>query len=103
VPSNAGGGGALTADFAEMQEAIKHMASFQREVTACLDDVEQAMAALRATWHGAASDAQAQSQQQWQQGAEQMQAALTQLEKIAQTARSNYIDAVAKNSEMWDA
>lgn len=101
MPSD-GGGGALTADAAQMQEAIKHMASYQREVNACLEDVEQAMVALRANWHGAASDAQAQSQQQWQQGAEQMQEALSQLETIAEKARSNYLDAVAKNSEMWD-
>lgn len=97
-----GGNGALTADAAQMQEAIKHMASYQREVNSCLDDIERAMTELRASWHGAASEAQAQSQEQWRQGAEQMQAALIQLEKIAEKARSNYLDAVAKNSEMWD-
>ncbi|MBJ7386852.1 MAG: WXG100 family type VII secretion target, partial [Mycolicibacterium sp.] len=66
-----------------------------------LDDVDAAMAALRSTWHGEASDQQAQAQQQWDEGAEQMKAALEQLKTIAEAARKNYSDAVNKNGQMW--
>jgi WXG100 family type VII secretion target len=91
----------LVVDFGQMQAAIDHMAKFGQDVTQILEDVDQAMATLRATWHGEASDAQAQSEQQWAQGAEQMTASLAQLQKIADTARANYADAVSKNGQMW--
>jgi WXG100 family type VII secretion target len=91
----------LVVDFSQLQGAIDHMATFGREVAECLEDVERTMAALRATWHGSGSDAQAQAQQQWEDGAEQMKAALSQLQKIAETARKNYTDAVDKNGQMW--
>jgi WXG100 family type VII secretion target len=91
----------LVVDFAQLQGAIDHMADFEREVAECLEDVDHTMAALRATWHGSGSDAQAQAQQQWEDGAEQMKAALSQLQKIAEMARKNYADAVDKNGQMW--
>jgi WXG100 family type VII secretion target len=91
----------LVVDFAQMQAAIDHMAKFGQEVTEVLDDVDAAMAALRSTWHGEASDQQAQAQQQWDEGAEQMKAALEQLKTIAEAARKNYSDAVNKNGQMW--
>lgn len=91
----------LVVDFPQLQGAIDHMAEFDREVAECLADVEHTMAALRAVWHGSGSDAQAQAQQQWEDGAEQMKAALSQLQKIAETARKNYADAVDKNGQMW--
>jgi WXG100 family type VII secretion target len=91
----------LVVDFGQLQAAIDHMAKFGQDVTEVLEDVDQAMATLRATWHGEASDAQAQSEQQWEQGAEQMKTSLEQLRKIADTARTNYTDAVNKNGQMW--
>ena len=91
----------LVVDFAQMQAAIDHMAKFGQEVTEVLDDVDAAMAALRSTWHGEASDQQAQAQQQWDEGAEQMTAALEQLKTIAEAARKNYSDAVNENGQMW--
>jgi WXG100 family type VII secretion target len=91
----------LVVDFAKMLAAIDHMQKFEEEVKGVLSDVDQAMATLRATWHGEASDQQAQAQQQWDTGAEQMNASLEQLKKIAQAAEKNYTDAVKKNGEMW--
>ena len=91
----------LVVDFAQLQAAIDHMAKFGQEVTEVLDDVDAAMAALRSTWHGEASDQQAQAQRQWDEGADQMKAALEQLKTIAEAARKNYSDAVSKNGQMW--
>jgi WXG100 family type VII secretion target len=91
----------LVVDFAQLQAAIDHMAKFGQEVTEVLDDVDAAMAALRSTWHGEASDQQAQAQQQWDEGADQMKAALEQLKTIAEAAHENYSDAVSKNGQMW--
>ena len=93
--------GELVVDFAKMSAAIDHMSKFEADVKEVLSDVDQAMAALRATWHGEASDQQAQAQQQWDTGAEQMNTSLDQLKKIAQAAEKNYTDAVKKNEEMW--
>jgi WXG100 family type VII secretion target len=91
----------LVVDFAQLQAAIDHMAKFGQEVTEVLDDVDAAMAALRSTWHGEASDQQAQAQRQWDEGADQMKAALEQLKTIAEAAHRNYSDAVSKNGQMW--
>ena len=91
----------LIVDFSQLQAAIDHMAKFEQEVTEVLDDVDAAMAALRATWHGDASDSQAQAQQQWDTGAEQMRTALEQLKKIGEAAHTNYSEAVSKNGQMW--
>ena len=94
-------GAPLVVDFQQMQDAIAHMASFGREVTSALEHIDRTMASLQQSWHGDAADAQAQAQAQWREGTEQMREALSQLQKVAQTARSNYTDAVAKNAEMW--
>lgn len=91
----------LVVDFQKLQGAIDHMAEFGRTVTETLEDVEQTMSTLRATWHGSGSEAQAQSQQQWDEGAEQMKAALEQLRKVISAAQKNYSDAVSKNGAMW--
>jgi len=92
---------ALVVDLAALRAAITHMGEFGREVTECLDDIEATMAALRGSWEGAGSDAQAQAQQQWDQGAQQMKEALSALQKVADSAHKNYTDAVAKNGQMW--
>jgi WXG100 family type VII secretion target len=91
----------LVVDFAQLQAAIDHMGRFELQVTECLDDIDHTMAALRATWHGDASDSQAQAQQQWETGADQMKKALEQLKTIAEAAHKNYSDAVSKNDQMW--
>ncbi|MGE2713287.1 WXG100 family type VII secretion target [Mycolicibacterium litorale] len=91
----------LVVSFPQLQSAIDHMREFERDVAECLEDVDRTMAALRATWHGEASDSQAQAQQQWEDGAEQMNKALSQLKDIAEMARRNYADAVEKNGRMW--
>jgi WXG100 family type VII secretion target len=93
----------LVVDFAQLEAAIAHMERFGREVTECLEDVDQTMAALRASWHGEASDAQAQAERQWEDGAEQMRSALAQLKTVAETARKNYATAVEQNGKMWPA
>lgn len=92
----------LVVDFAQLQAAIDHMTRFEQDVSECLDDIDHTMAALRATWHGEASDSHAQAQQQWETGAQQMKTALEQLRKIAQAAHTNYSDAVSKNGQMWE-
>jgi len=91
----------LVVDFGKMQAAIEHMQAFEREVTECLEDIDRTMATLHTSWHGEGSDAQAQAQQQWEDGAEQMKSALKQLRSIAQSAEKNYTEAVTKNGAMW--
>lgn len=77
------------------------MAEFGREVAEVLEEIDQAVAALRANWEGQASDTQAQTQQQWEDGAEQMKKSLESLRQVADNARENYADAVDKNGKMW--
>ncbi|MBU9767045.1 WXG100 family type VII secretion target [Mycobacterium sp. TNTM28] len=93
----------LIVDFPQLQGAIDHMAQFGRDVTETLEEIDQAMTALRANWEGSGSDAQAQSQQQWEDGAEQMKQSLATMQKIAEMAHKNYTDAVDKNGQMWGA
>lgn len=91
----------LVVDFPQLQGAIDHMAEFGREVAEVLEKIDQAVAALRANWEGQASDTQAQTQQQWEDGAEQMKKSLESLRQVADNARKNYADAVDKNGKMW--
>ncbi|MCF6387604.1 WXG100 family type VII secretion target [Mycobacterium sp. MBM] len=91
----------LVVDFAQLQGAVDHMEQFGRDLAETLDEIDQAMAALRANWEGQASETQAQSQQQWEDGAEQMKTALEALRKVAENAHKNYTDAVDKNEKMW--
>ena len=91
----------LIVDFPQLQGAIDHMAEFGREVAEVLEEIDQAVAALRANWEGQASDTQAQTQQQWEDGAEQMTKSLESLRHVADNARKNYADAVDKNGKMW--
>lgn len=91
----------LVVDFPQLQGAIDHMAQFGREVAEVLEEIDQAVAALRANWEGQASDTQAQTQQQWEDGAEQMKKSLESLRQVADNARKNYSDAVDKNGKMW--
>ncbi len=91
----------LVVDFGKLQAAIEHMQAFEREVTESLEDIDHTMAALRASWHGEGSDSQAQAQQQWEDGAEQMKSALKQLRSIAQAAQKSYSEAVTRNGAMW--
>ncbi|CDQ47326.1 WXG100 family type VII secretion target [Mycolicibacterium neoaurum] len=91
----------LVVDFPQLQGAIDHMAEFGREVAEVLEEIDQAVAALRANWEGQASDTQAQTQQQWEDGAEQMKKSLESLRQVADNARKNYADAVDKNGKMW--
>lgn len=93
----------LLVDFGQLRAAVGRMEEFAREVAECLEDIEQTMVGLRASWQGEGSDAQAQAQRQWQHGADQMQQALSALQKIADTAHGNYSDAVSKNGQMWQA
>lgn len=93
----------LVVNFSQLQGAIDHMAEFGRTVTETLEEIDRAMATLRSNWEGSGSDAQAQSQQQWEDGAEQMKQALATMQKIAETAHKNYTDAVGKNGQMWGA
>ena len=91
----------LLVEFAQLQAAIDHMARYQQDVKACLEDIDQTMKRLRATWHGGASESQADAQARWDGGADQMTNALDQLRKIAQQAHENYNDAVTQNKAMW--
>ncbi|WNG81675.1 WXG100 family type VII secretion target [Mycobacterium sp. ITM-2016-00316] len=91
----------LVVDFPQLQGAIDHMEQFGREVAEVLEEIDQAMAALRANWEGQASDTQAQSQQLWEDGAEQMKSSLEALRTVAENAHKNYTDAVDKNGKMW--
>ncbi|SHU92859.1 WXG100 family type VII secretion target [Mycobacteroides abscessus subsp. abscessus] len=92
----------LVVDFAAMAGAITHLEQFGRSVQEVLEDVDQAMAVLHATWHGEASDAQAQFQQQWEDGARLMNEQLTKLKDVLAGAKKNYTDAASRNGEMWD-
>ena len=90
----------LVVDFPQLQGAVDHMGEFGREVDEVLAEIGQTMAALRNSWEGQGSEAQAASQQLWEDGAEQMKASLEQLRKVAENAHKNYTDAVDKTQKM---
>lgn len=93
----------LRVDGTQLQSVADHMSAFGRVVDECLEDVEHTIGALRSSWHGDGSEAQAQAQQQWQDGAEQMRAAVSALQEILDAAHKNYSEAVEKNGRLWQA
>ncbi|MDY6998145.1 MAG: WXG100 family type VII secretion target [Actinomycetota bacterium] len=93
----------LVVDLAALRAAISHMEEFGAQVDECLEEIDVTMAALRRAWHGGGSEAQALAQQQWEDGADQMDQALSALRQIAEAAHRNYSDAVRMNSQMWQA
>ncbi|MCX8562578.1 WXG100 family type VII secretion target [Mycolicibacterium mucogenicum] len=85
----------------QLTHAADDVEAFHNKVKSVLEEVERTMTTLRASWHGEASDAQAQAQQQWKTGAEQMDQSLQALKKVLTAAQKNYSDAVKNNGQMW--
>ena len=91
----------FSVDLEALLAGVDHMSAFHSNLEQKLASVRSSVSALDLTWHGDAAAAQESAQQQWNDGAQQLQEALAQLRDIAEQAQSNYSNAVATNTRMW--
>ncbi|OBC02762.1 hypothetical protein A5785_02540 [Gordonia sp. 852002-50395_SCH5434458] len=80
---------------------MKQMAALTTKTEESLADIDKIIQQLHVTWSGEAAAAQAEAHAEWAAGAEDMRDALSDLEKLGSTAKSNYDSAVDANVRMW--
>jgi WXG100 family type VII secretion target len=91
----------FSVDVQALLAGVDQMSAFHQQLEQSLATVRASVAALGLSWQGDAAVAQDAAQQQWNQGAEELRAALGQLRDIAEQAHENYSNAVATNTRMW--
>jgi WXG100 family type VII secretion target len=91
----------FTVDLEALNAAIDQMSQFEKQLDQSLGRAKAAVQSLGLSWHGDAASAQQAAQEQWNNGVEELRAALGQLRDIAEQAHGNYSGAVANNFRMW--
>jgi WXG100 family type VII secretion target len=89
-------------DLDELLSSIDEMARCGGDLDGLLESVGRSVAELHLTWSGAASDAQATAQAEWETGFREMRDALAAMRAAADRAHGNYSSAVATNVRMWE-
>jgi WXG100 family type VII secretion target len=91
----------LAVDVEMLDEFVAEMAAFENRIDAGWHALAGPVAALHATWRGAAATEQRCAQQQLADAADTMRSALLQLRAAAQTASANYESAMRANATIW--
>lgn len=82
-------------------DIVERMARFEQQLESALDDADQRVNRLHATWTGAAATEHLAAHRRWAQGAREMREALAVMRQIATVAEQNYTDAATTNAQMW--
>lgn len=77
------------------------MNEFERRLEAKLEQLTAHEQALGSSWDGTAGQAQAAAQQSWENGAQEMRQALSDLRRITTGASENYHGAMRTNLGNW--
>ncbi len=89
-------------DLARLEQTIDDLARFGTALEQMLDQADERVNRLHATWSGMAADEHRAVHAKWVNGAREMHAALAVMRQIAATAHGNYGEAAAANTRMWD-
>jgi len=93
------------AAFRVTTSSLQHLVTELENISASLEDAltraDQAVERMHQQWAGDAASAHLASHQAWAAQAQQMKAALTQLQQAAGGARSNYTAAADASVEVW--
>jgi WXG100 family type VII secretion target len=91
----------FSVDLEALLAAVDQMSQFESSLELSLARAKESVDSLGLSWHGDASIAQQAAQNQWNNGAEELRAALGQLRVIAEQAHANYSGAADVNTRMW--
>jgi len=69
----------FTVDLEALIAAVDQMSQFEKRLEQSLGRAKAAVQSLGLSWHGDAASAQQAAQEQWNSGAEELRAALSQL------------------------
>lgn len=90
---------ALDAD--ELDDVIGYLERLEGELETTTNDLERQVARLHETWEGESAAAQRLAHREWEQGMNDMRAALAQMRSAARVAHGNYRRAADANEAMW--
>ncbi|KQW49094.1 hypothetical protein ASC77_10355 [Nocardioides sp. Root1257] len=85
-----------------LDETIASLARCAAALDERLDEVERRVTELHVVWSGAATDAHAAAQTEWETGFREMCEALAAMGTAGRLAHGNYVDAASTNLRMWE-
>jgi WXG100 family type VII secretion target len=88
-------------DLEELEGVIADLEKCERALETLTNDIEHQMRALQSTWEGLSAQAQAEAQEEWEQGLADMRAALADMRQAARIAGDNYQLAFSTNTGIW--
>ncbi|MGU3435823.1 WXG100 family type VII secretion target [Actinomycetes bacterium M1A6_2h] len=92
---------AYSADLGRIDAAVASLQAFEDRLADELQTLSTRTERMRANWSGSSSDAFAQAQREWNDGAAHMAAGLARMRDAADVARTSYRSAVAANVAMF--
>src|SRR6185312_9710295 len=92
---------AFSVDLESLLAAVDRMSQFDGQLEQSLARAKSSVESLGLSWQGDAANAQQTAQTQWNDGADELRAALGQLRDIAERAHANYSGAADVNNRMW--
>lgn len=88
-------------DLQDLDTVIGDLERCERALETLTTEVEQQMKTLQSTWDGLSAQAQAEAQEEWDQGLVEMRVALADMRQAARVARDNYQLMITTNTELW--
>jgi WXG100 family type VII secretion target len=85
----------------ELEGVISDLERCERALETLTNDVEHQMKILQSTWEGLSARAQAEAQEEWNQGLVEMRAALADMRHAARVASDNYHLMIKTNTGLW--
>lgn len=92
---------AFSVNLQALLAAVDQMSQFDGQLEQSLARAKASVESLGLSWEGDAANAQQAAQTQWNNGADELRAALGQLRDIAEGAHANYSGAANVNTRMW--
>jgi WXG100 family type VII secretion target len=93
--------GDYAVDLEELKAVIADLEKCERALEGLTSDIERQMKVLQSTWEGLSAQAQAEAQEEWNQGLLEMRAALADMRQAARVASNNYDLAIKTNTSIW--
>jgi WXG100 family type VII secretion target len=93
--------GDYAVDLEELEGVIADLEKCEHALEVLTNDIGHHMKALQSTWEGLSAQAQAEAQEEWEQGLADMRAALADMRAAARVASDNYHLMISTNTGMW--
>ncbi|MEW2478644.1 WXG100 family type VII secretion target [Mycobacterium sp. NPDC049093] len=93
---------AFSVDLPALVDLMGQMERFDQKVASVCENTNESVTALHVSWEGEAAGQHLQAHDLWEQGTQQMTAALRQLRSDVAAAHRNYDRAFEAGRAMWD-